>query len=97
MDRKQSTTVGRRDTAPPVSRNSMQGEAVRSHDPSHVSKTAPVDPRLAALKISPDNGLIEFVRRADGKVIKEVDTDPNSLGFQKPLREYTYAGDTVLP
>ena len=54
------------------------------------------DPRLAALMVSPDNGLIEFLAGADGKVIKEIDNDPNSPGFRKPLREYLYAGDKVV-
>ena len=43
--------------------------------------------------VSPDNGLIEFVVGPEGKVIREIDNDPNSPGFRKPLREYTYAGD----
>ena len=29
-------------------------------------------------------------------VIKEIDKDPNSPGFGKPLREYTYAGKQVI-
>jgi hypothetical protein len=58
-----------------------------------VSSPAPSDPRLAALSISPDNGLIEFVRAPDGKVIAEIDKDPSSPGFNKPSREYLYSGD----
>jgi hypothetical protein len=58
---------------------------------------APVsDPRLAVFRLSPDNGLIDFVAGADGRVIKEVDRDPRSPGFGKPLREYSYAGDKVV-
>jgi hypothetical protein len=60
------------------------------------SKSVPADPRLAALAVSPDNGLIEFVAGSDGKVIKEIDKDPGSLGFKRPLREYTYSGDKVI-
>src|SRR5262245_1741121 len=56
-----------------------------------VAKQIPSDPRLRDLMVSADNGLIEFVKGPDGKVIKEIDKDPNSLGFKKPLREYTYA------
>jgi len=61
------------------------------------SKPAPPpDPRLAALAVSPDNGLIEFVRATDGKVISEIDKDPSSPSFKKPLREYLYSGDRVV-
>ena len=56
----------------------------------------PADPRLRALMVSPDNGLIEFVAGPDGKVLKELDKDPNSPGFRKPLREYRYSGDRVV-
>jgi hypothetical protein len=59
------------------------------------SQAAP-DPRLAALEVSPDNGLIEFVRGSDGKVIAEIDKDPSSPGFQKPLREYLYSDGRVV-
>jgi hypothetical protein len=54
------------------------------------------DPRLAALMVSPPNALIEFVPDADGRVIKEIDKDPNSPGYKKPLREYMYAGERVV-
>jgi len=54
------------------------------------------DPRLAALLVSPANALIEFVPDADGRVIQEIDKDPNSPGYKKPLREYMYAGDKVV-
>lgn len=59
-------------------------------------RPVPADPRLAALMVSPDNGLIEFVPGDNGKVIREIDNDPNSAGYRKPLREYTYAGDRVV-
>jgi len=58
-------------------------------------RPAPADPRLAALMVSPDNGVIEFVKGPDGRVIQEIDQDPNSLGFKKPLRQYVYVGDKV--
>jgi hypothetical protein len=45
--------------------------------------------------VSRDNGLIEFVT-ANGKVIKEIDKDPNSPSFGKPLREYSYSADQVV-
>ena len=57
---------------------------------------ATADPRLAILAVSPDNGLIEFVKAPDGKVIQEIDKDPNSPSFRKPLREYSYSGDQVV-
>ncbi len=57
---------------------------------------APADPRLAALRVSPDNGLIEFVAGPEGRVIQEIDNDPNSLGYRKPSREYMYEGDKVV-
>lgn len=60
------------------------------------SKPVPADPRLVALMVSPDNGLIEFVVGSDGTVIKEIDKDPNSPGFKKPLREYMYSDGKVI-
>jgi hypothetical protein len=59
------------------------------------SPALPADPRLAALAVSPDNGVIEFIAGRDGRIVKEIDKDPNSPGFGKPLREYTYVGDKV--
>jgi len=60
------------------------------------ARPATSDPRLAALMVSPASALIEFVPDADGRVIKEIDKDPNSPGYKKPLREYMYAGDKVV-
>lgn len=60
------------------------------------SHPLPSDPRLAALQVSADNGLIEFIKGADGKVIAEIDRDPASLGYGKPSREYVYAGDKIV-
>ena len=59
-------------------------------------KPVPPDPRLAALMVSPDNDLIEFVRGSDGKVITEIDKDPSSPGFKKPMREYMYSRGKVI-
>jgi hypothetical protein len=59
-------------------------------------RAAPADPRLAALMVSPSNAQIEYFSDAEGRVIKEIDKDPNSPGFGKPLREYTYAGKQVI-
>lgn len=61
-----------------------------------VESAPPADPRLAALAVSPPNDLIQFVVGDNGKVIAEIDKDPASMSFKKPLREYTYAGDRVI-
>jgi hypothetical protein len=61
-----------------------------------VARQAPPDPRLAALAVSPDNGQIHFVTGPDGKVIQEIDNNPASPTFRKPLREYMYAGERVV-
>jgi hypothetical protein len=59
-------------------------------------RPVPPDPRLAQLMVTPDNGLIEYKKGADGRVIQEIDKDPNSLGYGKPLRDYVYSGDKVV-
>jgi hypothetical protein len=59
-------------------------------------RPAPSDPRLAALMGSPADALIEYTVGDNGQVIKEIDNDPNSAGYRKPLREYTYAGDKLI-
>ncbi len=59
-------------------------------------ESVPSDPRLAALMVSPASNLIEFVPGPDGKVIKEIDQDPSSLGFKKPSREYSYRNGRVV-
>lgn len=64
--------------------------------PSSDHRSVPADPRLAALAVSPPNDLIEFVVGDNGKVIAELDKDPASISFKKPLREYTYVGDRVI-
>lgn len=56
----------------------------------------PGDPRLAALRVSPDNDLIEFVSAVDGRVIREIDNDPASVSYRKPLRDYSYRGNSVV-
>jgi hypothetical protein len=60
------------------------------------SRPKAVDPRMAALMVSPQNALIEFFTDPAGRVIKEIDNDPASASFGRPLREYTYAGDKVI-
>ena len=68
--------------------------ATTRNDPT--GRPAPTDPRLAALMVSPDNDLIEFVKGPDGRVIQEIDQDPGSPSFRRPLRDYVYAGDKVV-
>lgn len=58
-------------------------------------RPVPTDPRLAALMVSPENALIEYVKGPDGRVIQELDNDPGSPRFRKPVREYLYAGAQV--
>jgi hypothetical protein len=71
----------------------VQG-AGRDAEPARSSSgPANADPRLEVFAVSPDNGLIEFVRAPDGKVIMEIDKDPSSPSYRKPLREYSYAGN----
>jgi len=59
-------------------------------------RSTAVDPRLVALMVSPNNAQIEYLSDPEGRVIKEIDKDPASPGFGKPLREYTYAGKQVI-
>lgn len=59
------------------------------------ARPVPPDPRLTALAVSSPNDLIEFIRGPDGQVIKEIDKDPASLGFNKPSREYLYSHGKV--
>lgn len=74
--------------------NEMSQDGTTTDRPN--ARPLPPDPRLAALQVSPDNGLIKFVTAPDGKVIAEIDQDPASLGFGKPTREYTYMGGKVV-
>lgn len=54
------------------------------------------DPRLAAIMgpaVRDDR--VEYLAGPDGRVIQEIDQDPSSRGFRRPLREYLYAGDKI--
>lgn len=84
---------GARSTTLPSS-TAAQADAIGQ--PLRAESTPPADPRLLALAVSPPNDLIEFVVGDNGKVIAELDKDPASISFKKPLREYTYAGDRVI-
>jgi hypothetical protein len=53
------------------------------------------DPRLLALVGAPGDDRVELIAGPDGRVIREVDMDPNSAGYRMPLREYAYAGDRI--
>jgi hypothetical protein len=72
-------------------------EAPRSVVPAGENPDRPTstDPRLAALLGQPDNPLVEYVAGPDGRVIQEIDNDPASQGYRKPLRDYLYAGDKI--
>jgi hypothetical protein len=63
--------------------------------PSPIRAT-PEDPRLAALMGPPADPLIEYLPGPDGRIIKEIDRDPNSQGYSKPLREYLYADGKLI-
>lgn len=92
-------TAAHADSATPAS--GAQGDSgasavAPSQRPGEAARAVPDDPRLAALMVSPDNGFIEFVVDANGKVVKEIDKDPSSLSFKRPLREYTYSDGKVI-
>jgi hypothetical protein len=59
-------------------------------------RATPEDPRLAALMGPPADPLIEYLPGPDGRIIKEIDRDPNSQGYSKPLREYLYADGRLI-
>jgi hypothetical protein len=80
----------------PASRETTPVDNAASTPTPQTRSAVPADPRLDALQVSADNGLIEFMAGPDGRVIMELDKDPNSIGFRKPLREYTYSGDRVV-
>jgi hypothetical protein len=69
--------------------------------PAPLERSAPArpptatDPRLAALLGAPGDALVQYKTAPDGRVIQEVDLDPNSQGYLKPMREYQYAGDRL--
>jgi hypothetical protein len=90
-ERSASTAASSTPTPTPTSAGAPAA-AITHAQPSLASS----DPSLASLSVSPDNGLIEFVRTPDGKVIAEIDKDPNSPGFQKRSREYFYSGEQVM-
>lgn len=69
--------------------------------PAPVERSAPprqpaaTDPRLAALLGAPGDALVEYKTAPDGRVIQEIDRDPNSQGYLKTMREYQYAGERL--
>ena len=91
------TDAGAADTTAPsaVPQSSGPSPAAAASGQPGAATHAPSDPRLIALAVSQDNGLIEFVRGTDGRVIAEIDKDPSSPSFRKPTREYLYSGDRV--
>jgi hypothetical protein len=63
---------------------------------SAASRPVATDPRLASLIAAPEGALVDFLLDADGRLIKEMDSDPSSPGYRRPLREYSYSGDRVI-
>jgi len=78
----------------PKAENSPPARA-RAVPADRAQRPAPTDPRLAALLGAPEDALVEYRAGPDGRVIQEIDDDPNSQGYRKPLREYSYAGDQL--
>jgi hypothetical protein len=96
-----TSSASNNDAGPAPAAGSGPPDASSPHDPASAAQRTnstplPADPRLAALQVSPDNGLIKFVIADNGKVIAEIDQDPASPGFGKPSREYIYMGDKVV-
>src|SRR5688500_10201075 len=69
------------DPAPPA----VEAPALPSRAPP--KRPEVTDPRLAKLLGRPDDALVEYLPGPDGRVIKEIDRDPNSQGYLKPSRE----------
>lgn len=72
-------------------------EAPLSVVPADAAPNRPTssDPRLTALIGAPGNAVVEYIAGPDGRVIQEIDNDPSSQGYRKPLRDYLYAGDKL--
>lgn len=49
----------------------------------------------AKLALSTDNGNVEFIKNTQGQVIRELDQDPTSPSFKKPLSDYGYQNGKV--
>ncbi|HUQ08753.1 MAG TPA: hypothetical protein VM146_00460 [Steroidobacteraceae bacterium] len=87
--------------AQPVAEDRAAGPARAGATPADIGPTdskgrpVPADPRLLALMVTPDDALIDYVKGPDGRVIRELDNDPNSPRYRKPVREYIYAGANV--
>jgi hypothetical protein len=53
------------------------------------------DPRLASMVESPQGSRVEWVPDPQGRLMREMDADPASPGYRKPLRDYLYNGERV--
>lgn len=90
-------------TPPEASRNPREAPPTAATERAPVTTVAGAaakrpespDPRLAALMGASGQAMVEYVPGVDGRVIREIDNDPNSQGYRKPLRDYSYAGDKV--
>jgi hypothetical protein len=78
--------------APPVAAQPKSTPGAARAEPI---RPAPTDPRLASRVGTPGNALVEYVAGPDGRLMLEIDNDPNSQGYRKPLREYAYAGERL--
>ncbi len=54
------------------------------------------DRRLANLIVEKDNPMVEYVYDESGLIIKEIDKEPSSISYKKPLKLYQYKNGKVV-
>ncbi len=54
------------------------------------------DRRLANLIVEKDNPMVEYVYDEGGFIIKEIDKEPSSISYKKPLKLYQYKNGKVV-